>query len=234
MKCKGLVEVVMRNENHTNSHVEGMNGVSPGDHKGSHRRKGNSREQEMTILHLLKNRDPDVLNLLKREYQAKLSSVAYSICRNHEDVEEVLQDVYLTAIEKIDTFQQRSSLQTWLYRITMNAALMKQRGQRRSRMNVPLETLGPSFGEQEDFFHVFGQVRNPEEVLFAKELSKKLSDWVQELPIGFQNVIRRRVEGYSVKETSDLLNTTEAAVKSRMHRTRNSLREEFRHYFSEN
>jgi len=201
---------------------------------GSERRRTGTKNEEMTILHLLKNKDPDVFGLLKRKYHAKLSSVAYSICKNNEDVEEVMQDVYLTAMDKIDKFQERSSLQTWLYRVTMNAALMKQRSRRKDRFNVPLENLATALEEEETFYSTFSQVRNPEEALMAKELGIKLNDWVRQLPLSYQSVIRYRGEGFSIKETSEMLNTTQAAVKSRMHRTRNSLRGQFGHYFLEN
>ena len=181
---------------------------------------------EAALLLLLKQGDPEGLQHIKRKYQDKLYSVAYRICNNHPDAEEVLQDVYMTTVQKIDRFEERSTLATWLYRITVNAALMKRRSQRHSKAMVSLESVGPFLGQDENVLRFDGQARSQDDLLMVKELYGKIQEIVGSLPEIYQSVFSLRdLQGYSIKETSRILNTTPAAVKSRMHRGRLYLRQ---------
>lgn len=190
---------------------------------------------EAALLLLLKQGDPEGLQYIKRKYHDKLYSVAYRICNNHPDAEEVLQDVYMTTVQKIDRFEGRSTLATWLYRITVNAALMKRRSQRHSKAMVSLESVGPFLGQDENVLRFDGQARSQDDLLMVKELYGKIQEIVGSLPKIYQSVFSLRdLQGYSIKETSRILNTTPAAIKSRLHRGRFFIKEELRRYLDDN
>lgn len=190
---------------------------------------------EAALLLLLKQGDPEGLQYIKRKYHDKLYSVAYRICNNHPDAEEVLQDVYMTTVQKIDRFEGRSTLATWLYRITVNAALMKRRSQRHSKAMVSLESVGPFLGQDENVLRFDGQARSQDDLLMVKELYGKIQEIVDSLPKIYQSVFSLRdLQGYSIKETSRILNTTPAAIKSRLHRGRFFIKEELRRYLDDN
>jgi RNA polymerase sigma-70 factor (ECF subfamily) len=190
---------------------------------------------EAALLLLLKQGDPEGLHHIKRKYHDKLYSVAYRICNNHPDAEEVLQDVYMTTVQKIDRFEERSTLATWLYRITVNAALMKRRSQRHSKAMVSLESVGPFLGQDENVLRFDGQARSQDDLLMVKELYGKIQEIVDSLPEIYQSVFSLRdLQGYSIKETSKILNTTPAAIKSRLHRGRFFIKEELRRYLADN
>jgi RNA polymerase sigma-70 factor (ECF subfamily) len=190
---------------------------------------------ETALLDLLKQGDTEGLKQIKRKYHDKLYSVAYRICNNHPDAEEVLQDVYLTAVQKIDRFEERSTLATWLYRITVNAALMKRRSQRHSKAMVSLESVGPFLGQDENVLRFDGQARSQDDLLMVKELYGKIQEIVDSLPEIYQSVFSLRdLHGYSIKETSKILKTTPAAIKSRLHRGRFFIKEELGRYLADN
>lgn len=190
---------------------------------------------EAALILLLKKEDPEGLRYIKSKYHDKLYSVAYRICNNHPDAEEVLQDVYMTAVRKIDRFEERSTLATWLYRITVNAALMKRRSQRHSKAMVSLESVGPFLGQDENVLRFDGQARQQDDLLMVKELYGKIQEIVDSLPEIYQSVFSLRdLQGYSIKETSRILNTTPAAIKSRLHRGRFFIKEELRRYLADN
>jgi RNA polymerase sigma-70 factor (ECF subfamily) len=190
---------------------------------------------EEALLHLLKQGDPEGLQHIKRRYYDKLYSVAYRICNNHPDAEEVLQDVYMTIVRKIDRFEERSTLATWLYRITVNAALMKRRSQRHSKSMVSMESVGPYLAQDENVLRFDGQSRAQDDVLMVKELYGKIQEIVDSLPEIYQSVFSLRdLQGYSIRETSEILNTTPAAIKSRLHRGRFFIKEELKRYLAEN
>ncbi len=190
---------------------------------------------EAELLRLLKQGDADGLNQIKRRYHDKLYSVAYRICNNHPDAEEVLQDVYMTTVQKIDRFEERSTLATWLYRITVNAALMKRRSQRHAKSTVPLESVGPFLGQGDNVLRFDAEARSQDDLLMVKELYEKIEEIVGSLPEIYQDVFSLRdLQGYSIKETSKILKTTPAAIKSRLHRGRFFIKEELKRYLAEN
>jgi RNA polymerase sigma-70 factor (ECF subfamily) len=190
---------------------------------------------EEALLVLLKRGDPEGLKQIKRRYHDKLYSVAYRICNNHPDAEEVLQDVYMTTVRKIDRFEERSTLATWLYRITVNAALMKRRSQRHSKSMVSMDSVGPYLAQDENVLRFDARARAQDDLLMTKELYGKIQEIVDGLPEIYQSVFSLRdLQGYSIKETSRILNTTPAAIKSRLHRGRFFIKEELKRYLAEN
>ncbi len=197
--------------------------------------EGKDRSEEKAILGLLKRGNQEGLERIMEKYHDKLYAVAYRICNNHLDAEEVLQDVYMTAMRKIDKFEERSTLSTWIYRITVNAALMKRRSQRHQRSLVSLEAVGSFLMPDESQPSLAGRIRAQDDELMSKELYGRIHDVVDGLPEIYQRVFTLRdIQGYSIKETSRILNTTPAAVKSRLHRGRSLIRKGLRRYTAEN
>jgi len=210
-----------------------VRGARRGAKAGKQKREtGNS---EKRLLNLLKQGDQEAIGEIMQKYHDKLFSVANRICNNPADAEEVLQDVYMIALNKIDRFEERSSLSTWLYRITVNAALMKLRSQRSGKSTIPLDGYNALLGEDENVLRLDREVRSPDESLLTRELYEKINDSVETLPEIYQSVFYLRdVQGYSIKETSKMLHTTPAAIKSRLHRSRFFLRERLGQYLSKN
>ncbi len=196
-------------------------------------RKG--REDEKFLISLIKGQDSAGLRVLIGKYHEKLFAVANRICNNPADSEEVLQDVYMIAMKKIDKFQERSTLSTWLYRITVNAALMKLRSQRFSKFTVNFENLASVQTDDDNMFRFDEDARLPDDTLLTRELYDQIQDSVETLPEIYQNVFfLRDIQGFSIKETSEMLETTPAAIKSRLHRSRFFLQERLKPYISEN
>lgn len=188
---------------------------------------------ETRILNMLKEGDQEGLRMIMQKHHDKLLSVAKRICNNPADAEEVLQDVYMIALQKIDKFEERSTLSTWLYRITVNAALMKLRTQRVAKSTISIDGLSSLLGENENALRFDEEVRSPDEALLTKELYSQINDSVEDLPEIYQSVfLLRDVQGYSIKETSKMLHTTPAAVKSRLHRSRFFLKGKLGHYLN--
>lgn len=201
-------------------------------HERRRAEKGNTERQ---LLELLKKGDQEALKVIIQKYHEKLFSVANRICNNPADAEEILQDVYMIALNKIDRFEERSTLSTWLYRITVNAALMKLRSQRVNKNTVPIEGYSALLGEEGNVLRVNEEVRAPDDTLMTKELYKKIKESVGTLPEIYQSVFfLRDIQGYSIKETSEMLHTTPAAIKSRLHRSRFFLKEKLGPYVNKN
>jgi RNA polymerase sigma-70 factor (ECF subfamily) len=164
-------------------------------------------------------------------YASRVYRLAHGILRNAADADEVVQDVFLTLFQKIHTFEGRSALASWLYRVTTNAALIKRRG-RKSDREVSIDAQLPTFladGHRagDPSFVGADWSQTPEADLLSRETRAILGRAIDELPAPHRTVlVLRDVEGLSSEETAEILGESVSAVKSRLHRARMSLREE--------
>lgn len=162
-----------------------------------------------------------------RTYSARVYSMSYRFTRNAQDTEEVLQDTFVTVFRKIGEFQGKSSLSSWIYRITVNTALMKLRKRRSDRLSLLEDTI-PNYKDSEALsdlsFH--SQSAN----ITARE---RIQAAILDLPQEYRSVfVLRDIDGLSTKEVCKILQVTAPAVKSRLHRARLVLRRQLRDIYS--
>jgi RNA polymerase sigma-70 factor (ECF subfamily) len=200
-------------------------GALPG--KTRTRRTPQAVYDEEELVERLKDQDPEALKSTMRKYRARLLAVANRICNNPADAEEVVQDVFVTAQNKIDRFEGRSTLATWLHRITVNTALMKLRNQRLVHKNsVPMDDAYAALAEREGGPILGRNARPPDETYLIRELCEQIRQTVEGLPEPYKEVfLLRGIQGLSTKETGKILNVTPGAIKSRLHRSRDLIRE---------
>jgi RNA polymerase sigma-70 factor (ECF subfamily) len=161
-----------------------------------------------------------------------LYRLAIRLVEDEAEAEDVLQEAFLSAFKAIDSFDGRSTLGTWLHRITYNAALMRLRKRRPEMISVDEPHLTPDGGEMPRQF--FDWCCLPEAELETDEARAELARAIRELPEKLKAVfILRELEGQSTSETAEILNITVEAVKVRLHRARLWLRERLSEYFSE-
>ena len=85
----------------------------------------------------------EALEDLFSRYRSRLYKTAFRVLRNPEDAEDALQEGLLAAFRKLDTFEGRSQLSTWLTRIVFNAAAMQMRRRRPGVVNSIEDRPGP-------------------------------------------------------------------------------------------
>jgi RNA polymerase sigma-70 factor (ECF subfamily) len=149
-----------------------------------------------------------------------------------QDAEDVLQTTFIKALQHVSDFEGRSSLSTWLYRIAANEALMMLR---RKRPSISLDEE-PEDGDGEALppRELVDWAGLPEGDLLSAEARLQLEAAIRNLPVKLRVVfLMRDVEGLSIKETSEALDLTETAVKTRLLRARLFLREHLSGYFGE-
>jgi RNA polymerase sigma-70 factor (ECF subfamily) len=151
---------------------------------------------------------------------------------NSQDAEDVLQNTFLNALTHLTTFEGRSSLSTWLYRIAANEALMLLR-RKKPEVNLQDAETDESAEDLKPTQFVDWSAL-PEEELMSGEGKKVLDQAIQNLPESLRIVfLLRDIEGLSIKETADALNLTETNVKTRLLRARMFLREQLSTYYGE-
>jgi RNA polymerase sigma-70 factor, ECF subfamily len=183
-------------------------------------------------LKALKSGDRSEFARLVEAHSAQIYRLALKMLGNAQDAEDVLQETFIKAFRKVDGFDGRSSISTWLFRIAMNEALMVLRRQQPETVSIqePNESVD---GEQEPL-QIVDWCCLPEEELLSAEGQKFLGEAAQELSHSLRMVfLLRDVEGLSTRETAEVLNISETAVKTRLSRARLQLREKLTSYYSE-
>jgi len=187
-------------------------------------------DTELRLVERLQAGDVTAIEGLMERYSSRLYRLAYGITRSSRDAEEVLQDVFLTVVRKIGSFEQRATLGTWLYRVTTNTALNKRR-RLAVTAEIPLEDQLPTFLEDghragDRSFLLADWSATPEDELMAGETRAALDRALAALPDGYRAVlVLRDVDGLSNEEAAEALGESVPSVKSRLHRARMALRE---------
>lgn len=158
--------------------------------------------------------------------------IALRVLGNEAEAEDVMQETFLNAFKAIDTFEWRSGLSTWLYRIAYNAALMKIRKPGRNAVSV--EELVENEGLIETPRQLFDWCCLPDAEYASTEARAELDRAVSELPEKLRAVfVLRDLEELDTEETARVLGISNEAVKTRLHRARLWLRERLSGYFGE-
>ena len=94
--------------------------------------------------------DREAARELVQRHQNKVYRLALRITRNPSDAQDVLQETFLNVFRKLDSFQGASAFTSWLYRVTVNTALMRLRSDRKVD-EIPLDTVLPTFSDTGEF-----------------------------------------------------------------------------------
>ncbi len=150
--------------------------------------------------------------------------LARRILLDEHEAEDAVQNALIAAHNNRDQFEKRSSLKTWLYRITVNAALGLRRKAQRSSHSI--ETLQPVFDEGAcRIERPWTELVETDQVLEQIELASFVHEAVQSLPEQYRICLQLRdFEEMSVSEVADVLEITESNAKVRIHRARSALK----------
>ena len=152
--------------------------------------------------------------LLVERYQDRLLALTRHYTRNAVEIEDIVQEAFLKAYRRLDSFQQQSSFSTWLYRIAVNTALdfLKRCGRNPVRA-VEDPEAAPEGRPM--------PVTAPDARMEREEVAKITHDVLQELPEIFRTVIvLREFEGRAYQDIADILGISIGTVESRLFRAR--------------
>jgi RNA polymerase sigma-70 factor, ECF subfamily len=185
-----------------------------------------ANEEDRALIDRLKAKDEQALELLYRRHAPRVYRQANALLGNDAEAEEIVQEVFLTLYEKAGTFRGEAAFSTWLYRLTLNAALTRLRRKKRSQ-EIPYEEYLPQY--QADGHHLVRPVvdwsQDVESTLARTELQGLLQQALNQLkPVDKAVVVLSDLEGVPNREIGKALGLTVPAVKTRLHRARLFLR----------
>jgi RNA polymerase sigma factor (sigma-70 family) len=148
-------------------------------------------------------------------------TIAMNIMRSREDAEEVAQDAFLKAFQKLAGFRQESSFQTWIYRITYNEAITRIRKNRVKLLDLEEEITG-NLADDDVEENVAGLDEQEQKQVISKILDK--------LPeIDRVIVTLFYLESHPITEIAEITGLGESNVKVRLHRVRKRIYSDLHH-----
>jgi RNA polymerase sigma-70 factor (ECF subfamily) len=188
---------------------------------------------DVALIERVRAGDVSAYDTLVRKYERQVFRISQHITQNREDAEDVTQDAFLKAYEKLEQFQGNSKFYTWLVRIAVNESLMRLRRRRTGRMVSIDEDIATEEGSVPR--DLADWAPDPEQNYSQEELAGILERAWKGLPKGFRIVFELRdVQGLSTEDTAEALGLSIPAVKSRLLRARLQLRERLSRYFRRN
>jgi len=162
---------------------------------------------------------------LVRDNIAWMLALAERMLRDRSLAEDAVQEAFISALRGLSRFEGRSSIKTWLHRITVNASLTKLRQLKRLGEQSIDEHL-PEFDRQDCRIEApWPYLATVQEILESDELRARVNAGIDELPDSYRIVLQLRdIEGYATGEVATLLEISEANVKVRLHRARAALK----------
>jgi len=190
--------------------------------------QASGKRKDRLLIGQLKGGDRRAFDEIFRQYFKQVYGQALRLTGRQTDAEDVVQEVLLTVYRKIKTFRGQSQFTTWLYRLTVNANLMKLRNNKKRR-EVSLYDYLPRFQRDgrhyitpaADWFH---EVDDPSK---RHELQQLLRRALNELePRNRAIILMSDLEGFADREIASILDLSLSAVKARLRRERLFLRSE--------
>jgi RNA polymerase sigma-70 factor (ECF subfamily) len=188
--------------------------------------------REPVSLEALQQGDRGEFARLVEQYSPMIYRLGSKMLDNPQDVEDMLQETFIKAYRHLGDFDGRSSLSTWLYRIATNEALMAIRRKRPDTISFDEPQADET--EPQEPLQIVDWCCMPEQELMSAEGRAYLDKAVEGLPTSLRVVfLLRDIEGLSTRETAEVLNLSEMAVKTRLSRARLQLRETLSTYYGE-
>ena len=164
---------------------------------------------------------------LVRDHIAWMLKLAERLLGDRALAEDAVQDAFISAFRALDKFEGRSSLKTWLHRITVNAALTRLRQSKR-RAELSIDADLPEFDQYDCRIEApWHYLATLEEVIENDDLRAIVTSCINALPDSYRIVLQLRdIEGYDTREVAQRLDISEANVKVRLHRARAALKKQ--------
>lgn len=162
-------------------------------------------------------------------YQRQIFSLIYRMTNNSEVVEDLAQDVFISAFKAIGEFKGNSSFFTWLYRIAIN----KCKNYLTSLKGSPISLEDKRSENKAFLLDITDRKTNPQTALLTRELLEQLNEALENLPEDQRMTLTLYdLEGLSYQEIAEILHCPVGTVRSRLARARIALKEKLKDYFA--
>ena len=214
-------------------------------------RRPTATQDDASLVAALRAGDEAAFLSLVRRHQPLMLRVARSYVRDPRAAEDVVQETWMALLERIDAFEGRATLKTWLFRVLVNRSITRAQRDRRSLPFCALEGVDGEGASLDDGPTVdptrfldpehprwpghwaSDPPQLPEQRLLARETLDRVRAAIDRLPERQRDVIvLRDIGGFSSEEACEALGVSEANQRVLLHRARAKVREELERYLT--
>jgi RNA polymerase sigma factor (sigma-70 family) len=187
---------------------------------------------EENLTERLKSGDQSAYRMLVSQFSGRVFNTALGLLQNHDDAEDISQEVFTEVFSSIGRFRGQSKLSTWIYRITVTKSLELLRSRTRAKRSAIIVSL---FGKEhqlnvsstEPFYH-------PGITLENKEMAAILFKAIRQLPLNQRTAFTlHKLEQLSYAELAEVMGVTVSSVESLLFRAKKKLQELLSDYYAE-
>jgi RNA polymerase sigma-70 factor (ECF subfamily) len=189
-----------------------------------------TRREDDRLVSRTQSGDPAAFDELVMKYSPRLYGLVYNMTSNHEDANDLLQEIFSKAYRSIKSFRGKSSFYTWMHSIGVNMTInfLKKRGR---RYHLSLDDVDANIQNDPEFVEVTA-TSTPVREVGLLELQKKLNEAMMRLSVDHRTVVTMfDIQGMPHAEIAQILGISEGTVRSRLfyaHRQLQNFLEEFR------
>ena len=186
----------------------------------------NDADEDWSLLDQFQKGDPEAFRDLFNKHKRNVINLSYRFVQNKETAEDVAQDVFIKIYEKKFRFDPRAKFSTWLYKVTVNAAIDRTR--KKSFFDRSLDkTETDEEGESKTLLETLSDpsVVSPADTLAGKEIRNLVQTEIQKLPEKLKApILLRHFENLSYEEIARILGITAKAVERKIYHAKEVLR----------
>ncbi|MDB6173752.1 MAG: rpoE [Chthoniobacteraceae bacterium] len=174
-----------------------------------------SRQQDDDLIARTQAGDAAAFDDLIVKYSPRLYGLVYNMTSNHEDTNDLLQDIWSKAFRSINGFRGRSSFPTWMHSISVNMTInfLKKRGR---RFHMSLDDVDSKVQHDKEFIELTS-ASTPAHETNLKELQVRLNEAMQKLSNDHRAVVTMfDIQGMAHAEIAKILGISEGTVRSRL------------------
>jgi RNA polymerase sigma-70 factor (ECF subfamily) len=193
-------------------------------------KEANPQSEDADLIARTQAGDTVAFDRLVVKYSPRLYGLVYNMTSNHEDTNDLLQDIFAKAYRSISGFRGKSSFYTWMHSISVNMTInfLKKRGR---RFNMSLDDIDSNIQNDKEFIELTATASPVRETDLA-ELQQRLNEAMMKLSYEHRAVVTMfDIQGMPHAEIAKIMGVSEGTVRSRLfyaHRLLQNSLEEFR------
>ena len=182
------------------------------------------REDDVQLVEAVLSGDDSAFSILVEKYQKSVHALAWRKTDNFHDAEDIVQDTFLCAYQKLSTLRNPSRFPQWLYRIVNRQCLNWLRKNKPEKQSQSLDATQMAEVEKSDYARYVSEQREAEATKHQREVVKKLLEKFSETERTAMTLFY--LDDMTTKEMSEFLGVSEETIRVRLHRARKRLQEE--------
>jgi len=178
-------------------------------------------KDEELVSYIVKGKT-ELFSVIVDRYQSKVFSTVYSYTHDHEETRDLTQEIFIKLYNNLQSYKNKASFSTWLYRIAVNRCIDWTRKKR-------LQTISTIYDNSDDEIDIYDTIADsgggPEEAFIKQENKAYIRKVVEDLPEIYKTVIiLYYFEDFSPQEISDITDVPKRTIETRLYRGKNLLK----------